>query len=172
MWFSIPAPFMALDPQSVFLGETVTKQILLLQSREAIQLLSMLTESTGNNKLPLHNTTIFPWYGRYIYLAHGKSENSYHNSTRALSQLIKILNLKQHFFLKKCWDMQGWSLGRGKTWCFGSFKDKDFVQTGWNRLEGSRLSLVWVDSGQRCLPNGGKEGWKWWLQPRSSNLKK
>ena len=91
---------MALDPQSVFLGETVTKQILLLQSREAIQLLSMLTESTGNNKLPLHNTTIFPWYGCYKYLAHGKSENSYHNSTRALSQLIKILNLKQHFFLK------------------------------------------------------------------------
>ena len=43
----------------------------------------------------------------------------------------------------------------------------DFVQTGWNRPEGSRLSLVWVGSGQRCLPNGGKEGWKWWLQPRT-----
>ena len=49
---------MALDPQSVFLGETVTKQMLLLQSREAIQLLSMLTESTGNNKLPLHITIL------------------------------------------------------------------------------------------------------------------
>ena len=50
---------MALDPQSVFLCETVTKQMLLLQSREAIQLLSMLTESTGNNKLPLLNPAFF-----------------------------------------------------------------------------------------------------------------
>ena len=50
---------MAFDPQSVFLCETVTKQMLLLQSREAIQLLSMLTESTVNKKLPLLNPAIF-----------------------------------------------------------------------------------------------------------------
>ena len=58
---------MALDPQSVFLCETVTKQMLLLQSREAIQLLSMLTKSTGNNKLPLLNPAIFSNMG-VIYM--------------------------------------------------------------------------------------------------------